>query len=216
MFLRLLSYTKPYTWQFVCIILLGIIASGFQPGAALAVKPFLDDVLIGKNKELLKLLPVIIIVFTLICEGSRYIYSVWTAYLGEKIVQTIRIQLYKKYTFFSLDYYSHISTGKTMTLLSGDTVILLEVFGKVASLFKDPFTIMGLIAVSFYRDWRLTLLSLVIVPPVILLISKIGQKLRRMTYTRQDKWAVLNSTIYETVSGIRIIKAFNLEKLLRS
>ncbi|MBI3018673.1 MAG: ABC transporter ATP-binding protein [Deltaproteobacteria bacterium] len=214
-FLRLISYAKPYTWQFVCIIILGIIASAFQPGAALAVKPFLDDILIGKNKELLKLLPFIIIAFTIICEGSRYIYSVGTAYLGEKIVQTIRIQLYEKYTSFSLDYYSQTSTGKVMTVLSGDTVILLEGFGKVTSLFRDPFTMAGLLAVSFYRDWRLTLMSLLIVPPVIFMISKIGQKLRQMTYKRQDRWATLNSTIYETLSGIRIIKAFNLEKLLQ-
>ncbi|MBI2646008.1 MAG: ABC transporter ATP-binding protein [Deltaproteobacteria bacterium] len=214
-FRRLISYTKPYAWQFVCIIILGIVASGFQPGAALAVKPLLDDVLIGKNKELLKLLPFMIIVFTVICEGSRYVYSVWTAYLSEKIVQTIRIQLYEKHTSFSLDYYSQTSTGKVMTVLSGDTIILLEGFSKVASLFRDPFTIIGLIAVSFYLDWKLTLMAFVIIPPVILMISQIGQKLRRMTYKRQDRWATLNSTLYETLSGIRIIKAFNLEKLLQ-
>ena len=82
MFLRLLSYTKPYAWHFVGILLLGIIASAFQPGAALAVKPFLDDILIGKNKELLKLLPFIIIIFTVVCEVCRYLYTIWTAYIG--------------------------------------------------------------------------------------------------------------------------------------
>lgn len=214
-FLRLLSYIKPYTWQFGGILLLGIVASAFQPGAALAVKPFLDDILIGKNKELLKLLPFIIIIFTVICEVCRYLYTIWTAYLSEKIVQTIRIQLYEKYTSFSLDYYSKASTGKMMTVLGGDVVILLEGFGKVASLFRDPFTIMGLLAVSFYRDWKLTLMSFVIIPPVVFMITKIGQKLRQMTHKRQDRWATLNSTIYETISGIRIIKAFNLEKLLQ-
>ncbi len=214
-FLRLLSYIKPYTWQFVGILLLGIVASSFQPGAALAVKPFLDDVLIGKKKELLKLVPFFIIIFTVICEISRYFYTIWAAYLSEKIVQTIRLQLYEKYTSLSLDYYSKASTGKMMTVLAGDVVILLEGFGKVASLFRDPFTIMGLMAVSFYRDWKLTLMSFLIVPPVVVMISKIGQKLRQMTHIRQDRWATLNSTIHETFSGIRIIKAFNLEKLLQ-
>ncbi len=214
-FLRLLSYTKPYTWHFVGILALGIIASAFQPGAALAVKPFLDDILIGKNKELLKLLPFIIIIFTVICEICRYLYTIWSAYLSERIVQTIRIQLYEKYTSFSLDYYSKASTGKMMTVLGGDVVILLEGFGKVASLFRDPFTIVGLLAVSFYRDWKLTVMSFVIIPPVVFMISKIGQKLRQMTHKRQDRWATLNSTIFETLSGIRIIKAFNLEKLLQ-
>src|SRR3989338_2698289 len=215
MFLRLLSYTKPYAWHFGGILLLGIVASAFQPGAALAVKPFLDDILTGKNKDLLKLMPIAIIAFTVLCELSRYIYTIWAAYLSEKIVQTIREQLYEKYISFSLDYYFQASTGKIMTVLTGDVVFLLEGFGKVSSLFRDPFTIMGLIAVSVYRDWKLTLAAFLIAPPVIVMIVQIGKKLRKMIHKRQDRWATLNSTIYETLSGIRIIKAFNLEKILQ-
>src|SRR3989338_1146235 len=214
-FWRLMSYVWPYKGQYLVILLLGITASILQPGAALAVKPLLDGILLGKNPELLKVMPMVIIIFTLVCGLSRYVYSVWAGNLSEVIIRHLRLQLYQKYLDLSFDYYSKASTGRLFTALSSDVVLLLEGISRVTSLFRDPFTIVGLLAVSFYRDWKLTLLALLITPPLIYMVVAIGKKLKKMTHTRQDQWANLNSTVYETLSGIRIIKAFNLEKKLK-
>ena len=211
---RVLSYAKPYRWEFLGVLILGIFASSLQPGAALSVKPFLDDILVGKKRDILKMMPLFIICFAIFCSVSRYIYTVWISYLSERIVRTIRVELYKKYISLSLDYYSQASTGRMMSVINSDVILMLEAYGRINSLFLDPFTIIGLISVSFYRDWKLTLISLVMMPPLVLMISRIGKKLRKMTHQRQEQWATLNSTIHETLSGIRIVKAFGLEKFL--
>ncbi len=210
---RLLSYAKPYRMQFAGILVLGIFSSSLQPGAALAVKPLLET-LVGKSGGEKTLIPLMIIVFAIFCAIARYYYEVWAGYISEKIIRTIRHELFQKYLSLSLDYYSEASTGKLMTIVSSDVVLLLEGLNRITILLRDPFTILGLLIVAFYRDWQLSLLSLAILPPMILLVSYVGRKLRRMTHKRQEYWATLNNTLHETLSGIRIIKAFNLEKVL--
>lgn len=213
LFWRLISYTYPYRVQFLGVLVLGIFASALQPGAALSVKPILE-MLVVQNQKKPTLLPLLIILFTLFCAASRYYYEIWVGYLSEKIIQKIRMELYQKYTSLSLDYYSESSTAKLMTVIGSDVVLLLEGFSRITILLREPFTILGLLAVAFYRDWKLTTLSLLIVPPVVFIISLVGKKLRRMTHVRQDQWAQLNSTLHETLSGIRIVKAFGLESWL--
>ena len=214
-FSRLLFYAKPYRWQFLGILFLGIFASLFQPGVVLGVKPFIDGILVGKDQNLMNLMPYAVVGFTFFCGVTRYIDTVWADYLSERIVRKIRLQLYAVYTSLSLDHYSQASTGRMMSVVSNDVSLLLEGFGKISSLFREPFTIIGLIGIAFYRNWKLTLVSLIIIPPLVYCIAKIGQKLRKMTHKRQEQWATLNSTIHETLSGIRIIKAFNLENYLQ-
>ena len=99
---RVLSYAKPYRWEFLGVLILGIFASSLQPGAALSVKPFLDDILVGKKRDILKMMPLFIICFAIFCSVSRYIYTVWISYLSERIVRTIRVELYKKYISLSV------------------------------------------------------------------------------------------------------------------
>lgn len=212
-FWRLISYVKPYKWEYTGVLILGIFSSMLQPGAALSIKPILE-ILMAKQKETPFLLPVLMIVFTLFCAISRYYYEIWAGYLSEKIIRKIRMELYQKYTSLSLDYYSESSTAKLMTVVGSDVVLLLEGFSRITILLREPFTILGLLAVAFYRDWKLTVISLLIVPPIVFIISQVGKKLRRMTHVRQDQWTQLNSTLHETLSGIRIVKAFNLESWL--
>lgn len=214
-FWRLLSYVKPFRWKFFGILILGIFASSFQPGAVVAIKPFIEGVMVKKDPYWIKMMPMIAIGFTIFCAICRYLYTIWVTYLSEKIVQKIRLELYDVYTSLSFDYYSKASSGKMMSVIASDVVMLLEGYGKIDSLFRDPFTILGLMAVAFYRDWKMTLCSLMLMPPLIFLITKIGRKLRKMTVKRQEGWAVLNATVHETLSGIRIAKAFNLEKYLQ-
>ncbi len=214
-FWRLLSYAKPYRWKFFWLLILGIFASSFQPGAVVALKPFIEGIMVKRDPYWIKIMPVIVVGFTIFCAICRYFYTIWVTYLSEKMVQEIRLELYKVYTSLSFDYYSKASSGKMMSVIASDVVMLLEGYGKIDSLFRDPFTIAGLLAVAFYRNWKMTLLSLVLMPPLIYLVTKIGKKLRKMTGRRQEGWAVLNATVHETLSGIRIAKAFNLEHYLQ-
>ncbi|MBI4040339.1 MAG: ATP-binding cassette domain-containing protein [Deltaproteobacteria bacterium] len=214
-FLRLFSYIKPYRWQYGCVLILGILASALQPGAALAVKPFLENILMHQDPHMIRWMSGGVIVFTIVCALARYGESVWTAYLTECVIQKIRREIYEKYLALSLDYYSQSSTGKMMTVIQSDVVLLMEAFNRMTFLFKDPFTILGLLGVSFYRNWKLTLMCLVVIPPLIYLVGAVGRKLKKITIGRQEQWVTVNALIHETLSGIRIIKAFNLASYLQ-
>src|SRR3989338_8802848 len=106
-FSRLLFYAKSYRWQFLGILILGIFSSSFQPGVVLGVKPFIDGILVGKDQNLMNLMPYVVVGFTFFCGVARYIETVWADYLSERIVRKIRLQLYAVYTSLSLDHYSH-------------------------------------------------------------------------------------------------------------
>ena len=215
-FSRLVVYAKPYTAEFIGIFFLGILASAFEPGIVLGIKPLIDGIFLGKDPAVIEYLPWAILLFSLFSAAIQYFYSVWVEYLSERIVTGIRQDLYHVYTSLSLDYYSKASSGKMMSVMINDVTQLLEGFGKFSSLFREPFTILGLLAMAFYRNWRITLGSLILLPPLVYGVSKIGKRLRKVTSKRQEQWGILSTTVHETLSGIRIIKTFNLEQVLRS
>ena len=81
----------------------------------------------------------------------------------------------------------------------------------VTGILKDLFTIMGLIAVIFYRDWQLASLAILVLPIAVLPIVKFGRKLRKISTQSQKTMADISIHLHETLTGNRIVKAFNME-----
>ena len=82
----------------------------------------------------------------------------------------------------------------------------------VTALVKDSFTLISLVGVIFYTDWKLALIAMIIFPLTIYPISHFGKKMRKVTTSTQITMGTLSSLLQETISGTRIVKAFGMEK----
>ena len=140
--------------------------------------------------------------------GSSYCL----AWVSERVVNDLRIEVLRKLSSLSLDYFNKATIGDLITRVNGDTAMLQRCLGTGLSDFiKEPVTILGLVIMLFAIDWKLTLMVLVFFPLVIVPIVVLGKKVRRSAKAGLSTTITQSSLIVEVLSGIRVVKAFNLE-----
>ena len=241
---RLIRFIRPYTLRFFAALFMMAVVGACEGLTALLIRPVFDRVLTTKRNSgpiLLFKLPfghhalylqdlvphrvhsawamvaVAIIGVTLIKGLSEYFATYFVNFIGHSVVRDLRNLLYAKIIGQSLAFFSGNSTGKLMSAVTNDIDKIQSAVSQVsADALKQGFTLIGLLAVIFYVDWRLALASLVLVPLVVYPSVNIGHYIRVSSRSSQDKMAELNNLLQETFSGIRIVKAFGMESFENS
>ncbi|MDO8784714.1 MAG: ABC transporter transmembrane domain-containing protein, partial [Syntrophales bacterium] len=173
------------------------------------VKPALDDIFLKKNAGALKWIPLAIMGIYLLKGACTYGQTVLMNYIGQRIVADLRNKLYGQIQMQPLSFFTKNPTGVLMSRITNDVgYIQGAVSEAITSLLKDSFTLVCLIFVVFYRDWRLAIVSLVIFPLTIYPIAKFGEKMRKLATRTQVTIGSLTTLLQETISGMRIVKAF--------
>lgn len=209
---RLLELIKPYWIRLLSAMVCMLVVAGTTSLMAFMVKPALDDIFIEKKLSTLTLLPAFVILLYIVKGVFAYGQSYLMSFVGEKIVANLRERLYAHIQRLSLSYFDRSSTGLLMSRIINDVNLIQgAVSSAVTGILKDAFTIVGLIAVIFYRDWQLALLAMLVLPVAVFPIVKFGRKLRKISTQSQKTMAEITIHLHETLSGNRIVKAFSTE-----
>ncbi len=209
---RLFPLIKPYWFRLALAMVCMAVVAGVTALMAYLVKPVLDDIFFQKNTATLSLLPPFIVLLYIVKGGFGYGQSYLMSYVGQRIVANLREQLYGHLQRLSLSYFDRTSTGLLMSRIINDVNLIQgAVSSAVTGILKDLFTIIGLVAVIFYRDWQLAGLAILVLPIAVLPIVKFGRKLRKISTQSQKTMAAISIHLHETLSGNRIVKAFGME-----
>lgn len=236
---RLIRFIRPYTPRFFAALVLMAVVGACEGLTALLIKPVFDRVLTTQRNSgpiLLFRLPfghhalylqdfvphsvhsawamvaVAIVGVTMVKGLSEYFATYFVNFIGHSVVRDLRNLLYSKIIGQSLAFFFGNSTGKLMSAVTNDIDKIQSAVSQVsADALKQGFTLIGLLAVIFYVDWRLALASLVLIPLVVYPSANIGRYIRVSSRSSQDKMAEMNNILQETFSGIRIVKAFGME-----
>lgn len=210
---RLLRFILPYKKRLV----VAVICMAFS-GASNVVVPWLIKDVIDKvlaNKDIYTLNLIVIGILALFFArgffyfGERYLMS----YVGQKIVNDIREALYRHLQKLSLSYFDKRKTGNIMSNLTNDvTALQTAIAGNLISFVQEAVILIGSLGSMLLLYWKLTLLTLVIVPLVVFTIRFFGSRLRGAGHRVQGKMADITALLEESVSGIRIIRSFNREE----
>ncbi|HLC21875.1 MAG TPA: ABC transporter ATP-binding protein [Candidatus Methylomirabilis sp.] len=142
-----------------------------------------------------------------------YLQQLQMRYVSERVQRDIRNDLYVHLQTLSLGFFTRRSTGEIMSRLTSDVESLGDASTEVfRNALREPLNIVGFIALLFLIKWQLALLSLLVLPVAILPIVKFGAKIRRRGTRVQERRAELNTILQETISGVRIVKAFAMEE----
>ncbi len=143
---------------------------------------------------------------------GEYFGTYFINFIGHSAVRDLRDMLYSKVIRQSIAFFGLNPTGHLMSAITSDVEKIQSAVSQVSADFlKQTFTLLGLLGVIFYVDWRLALASLVLVPFVVFPSANIGRYIRASSRTSQDKMAELNNLLQESFSGVRIVKAFAME-----
>lgn len=165
------------------------------------------------------LLFIIIIVFsfTLLKNIFLFIGKLLVIKMRINIVKDVRNSLMNKILDFDLSYFSNERRGDIISKMIIDVrEIEMSIISSLEMLFKDPILVLVYTYVLFFMSVKLTLIVILIFPISALFIAQIGKKLKKETFRGQQKMGVLVSMLEETLSGIKIVKAFNAERIVES
>lgn len=209
---RLLRFILPYKKRLVVAVICMAFSGASNVVVPWLIKDVIDKVLANKDLFTLNLIVIgILVLFFLrgiFYFGQRYLMS----YVGQKIVNDIRETLYRHLQTLSLSYFDRHKTGNIMSNLTNDVGALqTAIAGNLISFVQEVVILIGSLVSMFALYWKLSILTLVIVPMVVFTIRYFGGKLRIAGHNVQGKLADITALLEEAISGIRIIRSFNRE-----
>ena len=165
------------------------------------------------KENLIIALPIILIV-TIFGKGLfSFLSTFGMKSIGHRIVKDLRDKLYEKIIFQSLTFFNNSSTGELISRVVNDTEKIHQaVSGSLSVLITETMTLLVLFIGIFIIDWQLTLISLSITPFAIIPLILFGKQQKRKGLEGQIKIAEITNSLFETITGNKIVKAFNMEK----
>ena len=211
---RILAYAKPYFGLIALGMMLASVASAMTGVSAWLVKPVLDDIFLGKKMSMLKLLTPLIILVYLVKGCAEYAQSCVMRSVGQRIITKLRYELYEHINRMSMSFFDRIPSAVLMARITNDVNNLSTVSSRViADFVRQVSTLVALLVVVFWRDYKLAMVSILVVPLTAVPIARIGSRLRRLSRKRQEKIGQINTLLQETFTGTKIVKAFCMEEV---
>jgi len=206
---RIMVLVKPYWGSIAFSGLMSLVVSGINGGIAWLVKPALDGIFLDKDKRLLAILPIAVLLLYFFKGSFSFIQSYLMRSVGAKIVRDIRNRLFGQLMYLPVGHYKKESTGAILSRITNDVGTLQNLLGQsIKDLFVESATVIVLIAVAFYRRWDLALMAVTVLPAAVYGSGKLGSRLKKISKRIQEKISIITEYLTESFGGIKMIKVF--------
>ncbi len=209
LYFRLLRYVKPY-WSVFALSIVGmLVTAATEVALPVAVKPFLDGTFVNKDPFLITWVPVFMVLLYIIRGAGAYLGTYASAWVGNKVVMDLRDVMFRRMLALPLGYFHDNTTGNLISRFTFDAAQVTGAATNVVTvLVKDSVTLLGLLAYLLYIDWKLTLLSLIMVPPIAVVVRYFNIRLRNMSRKTQEAMGDITQVLQETVECNKVVKIF--------
>jgi len=209
LYLRLLSYVKPY-WRTFAISILGMaITAATEPLLPALLKPMLDGTFVHKDDTVIKFAPLIILVIFFVRGVASFVGTYAIGWVGNKVVMDLREEMFHKLLTLPTRFYDDHATGNLISKLTFNVSQVTSAATNVVTVsVRDSIIIVGLLGWLFYLNWKLTLLSLVMVPIIAFILRIINGRLREASRDAQRAMGDITQVIEESVSAHKVVKLF--------
>ncbi len=228
---RVFQFVKPYKRQFILSIALAIVLAIFAP-----VRPYLIqltvDAATGKNVHIPGWLKLVLIgnnlsdasrfiisvtmfqlIFIFIETALRFTFSFVTSLLGQSVVKDLRVTVYKKVMGLNLSQFDKTPIGTLTTRTINDIESINDIFSDgLIPIIADLLSIILTLATMFYLDWRLTLISIIPFPIIIISTYYFKESVNKSFINVRNAVSSLNAFIQEHITGMQIVQAFAAEE----
>ncbi len=212
---RLILYVKPYWKEFIgAIVAMAIVSLVNLAFPYIFGNYLIDRVLnVGGNLRLLNLIVVGVLFLALFKGIFSYFQRYLTSYLGQRVVTNLREEVFQHLQRMSVGFLEAQRTGELIARITSDVGQIQNIVSSgVISLLSNSLMLVGIITAVLLINWRLALITLTVLPLIIYVVSKAGHRIRGISHRVQEKIADLTAVLQETFSGIRVVKAFTMEK----
>lgn len=211
-YIRLLFFVRPYIRRMAFAVLCMIIAAGAYLIVPWLIQNVVDKVLMNKDLKTLNAIAFGILGIFIVRGFASYGQSYNMAWIGEHIIIDVRARIFRHLQGLSISYFDNRKVGVIMSNLTNDVgAIRSAITSDLLSFVTEGVTFVGSLVAMLVLDWRLTLVTLIIVPVVLLIIRVFGKKLRFAGHDVQGRAADITALLQEVISGVRVMKSFARE-----
>lgn len=213
----ILPYFKPYLFRTLLALLLAIPIGSLDAVIALSLKPYMDIVMLNKQMQSPLYIPFLIIIFTTIQGTLNYLVTYMNDWVGGKVTNDLKIDLYKKLMHQSSSFFDKQTSGKVLKGYNNDadkscSGLLTNIKTCISRLFSS----ISLIAVLFYNSWMLAIIAVIALSCAMIPLMKMKSTIKGVYNKSEGENAKVLTTYNEAFAGNKIIAAYNLYDLKKS
>jgi subfamily B ATP-binding cassette protein MsbA len=209
LYFRLLSYVKPYRWAFAGAVAAMIVAGAMNGVLAYYLQEVIDKLFVDRDTATLILIPIGIVVIFLISGIASFVAGYGTQWVSNRVMYDLRVEMFAKLVRLPVRYYDEHTSGSLMSKIANDVQgVAVASTGALTALVRDTASLIGCLAVMFHHNWKLTLATFAVVPPVAWVVSIFSKRLRQISRESQKANATILESLDESISAQRVVKVF--------
>ena len=207
------DYIKKFIYKIILAGIFSILVAGSTSATAWLLDPAIEKIFLEKDKTLIYLIPLAIIVAFSTKGIALYNARMIMIRVSEEVKKMIQVNMLNSFISADTETIENKHTGKYISNLNFDvdqiTRMLAEAF---LSIFKDGLTLFGLLLVMFFQNWKLSLIAIIMIPLATITARKLGKRMGKVTTEAQEKSGNLNRYLVDLFKNHKIIKIFQREK----
>ena len=207
------SYTKKYLKNIFIAFFFSILLAGSTSAVAYLLDPAIKKLFIEQNQSLILIIPCAIVLAFAIKGGSLYLARAIMIGVSEEVKKDIQIDIFSSLLKADTTVIDNKHSGKFISNLTNDVVLITNLLSTVVlNLFKDSLTLIGLLSVMFYQNWKLSLIAIIMIPLASLAAKSLGKRISKVATQQMNRAGVLTSYLMEMFKNHKLIKIFQREK----
>jgi ATP-binding cassette, subfamily B, multidrug efflux pump len=209
---RLLHYVGPYRWKVVASITFLVLIAALELVGPYLTMVALDHVIPNGDLHLLWLLALGFFGALVVAFALEYAQQILTTWLGQRIMFDLRREIFAKLQRQSLRFFDRNPVGRLMTRVTNDVEVLNQLFSSgIVTVFGDIFTLIFIVGVMLWMDWRLALVALAVMPFVIFTAFLFRARVRDAYRDIRVRLARINAFLQERITGVSVVQLFGQE-----
>ena len=206
------DYTKKFLPQILIAGFFSILVAGSTSSIAWLLDPAIKKIFIEKEQALILVIPLIIIAAFTTKGLSLYFAKTTMISVGEEIKKILQADMLKSFIEADTEFIESKHTGKYVSNLTFDVTKITNLLtNALLNLFKDSLTLIGLLCVMFYQNWKLSLIAIIMIPLASAAVKKLGKRVEKVTTQAQEKSGFLTTYLIEIFKNHKLIKIFQRE-----
>ena len=211
------DYTKKYLKNILLSVFFTLLLAGSTSSVAYLLDPAIKQLFIVQNQSLVILIPALIVLAFTIKGGSLYLAKIIMIGVSENVRKNIQTDMFASLIKADTGLVDNKHSGKFITNLTNDVAQITGLVSTaILNLFKDSLTLIGLLSVMFYQNWKLSLVAIVMIPLASVAAKTLGKRIGKVTTQQMNIAGKLTSYLIEIFKNHKLIKIFQKENFEKS
>ena len=207
------DYTKKYVNRILLSVFFTVLLAGSTSAVAYLLDPAIEKLFINQEQSLIYFIPSLIIIAFAIKGGSLYLAKIIMIGVSEEVRKDIQIDMFNSLIKADTKLVDNKHSGKFVTNLTNDVGLITNLVSTaILNLFKDSLTLIGLLGVMFYQNWKLSIVAIVMIPLASAAARALGKRIGKVTTQQMNEAGALNTYLIEIFKNHRLTKIFQKEE----